>query len=349
MKIGITTVYKAENCGSFLQAWALSKTLSKMGHEPYFLKYNNSFKAKYKKAEGFVKCCLRLRFKRAKGILNKTHVFKNLRKMLKVTNIGNSEIEMYVFGSDTIWNFDDEFFNTKAAFFTGLNVNKPCYGYSVSVGSTSEETFSKNQLAINAISKFKKIAVRDEHSANVISKFYPQENIVRTVDPTMLMKKEDYINNFSLKNVPDKKYIAVYYFGVIPNRLWQNLKNFARNKNLEIINIGLFENQYDYSLVPSPKNFISAFSNAEYVLTNTFHGCVFSALFNKNFATNGTHKKKVEEFLKQFSLDNRAIVDDDVEKVFTQTVNYEEINCIIERERNKSLDYLNTVVFNEDK
>lgn len=349
MKIGIVTVFKSLNCGSFLQAWALKEKLLYMGHDVHFVDYDNPWDTFAKRWAGMFKCCMRFRFKRAKNILDKTRDYKRLRKEFKVISESDNSMDMYIFGSDTIWNFEDKIFNDYAPFFTGMNIQKPCYAFSVSVGSTSLETFSQNKEVIKSISKFKRIAVRDDKSEDVIAGLYSKDNLVRTIDPTLLLKAEDYSKHFKTAKSASKKYLLLYYFGSMPYSTWEKIQRFARQRDLNIVFVGAHEKRYDKCVVSSPENFISAFSNADYVFTNTFHGCVFSVIFNKSFATDGIHKNKIKGFLEQFNLTDRVVKNpEDVEKIYNDVIDYSYVNGLINEERKKSINYLREIICNEE-
>lgn len=346
MKICITTVFKTENCGSFLQAWALKEQLSAGGHEAYFRDYKKTFDSRLSKITGIIKCCLRLRLRRAWDMWRRSADFKCFQKQLKVADSKENDADLYIFGSDTLWNFEDKFFRDNAPFFTGADIQKPCYTYAMSLGSTSQNCLVENYVAVKGIQKFKGIAVRDQHTQDVLSGIYPQEKMCRTVDPTMLWDKETYLAHFSAKLPYAQKSLVVYYFGRVPDALWTALKAFARKKGLAIVNVGLDkDHEADMSVVGSPAKFISAFASAEYIFTNTFHGCVFSTIFNKQFATDGAHKKKIEGFIREFSLIDRIVsAAEDVEKVLTRPVDYDRVNALVKEGRERSGAYLNGVI-----
>lgn len=340
MKIHIVTVFKTENCGSFWQAWALKEKLSSYGNDVSFCNYKSQSNTYTKKIINIIKCCLRLRFKRAENIIERSVSFKKYHRELKIAS-AKEMADLYIFGSDTLWNFDDNFFVTNAAFFSGGNIERPCYSYSISVASTSRENFIKVDEAIANIQKFKRIAVRDKHTRNLVSEIYPSDSIEQTVDPTMLIDKETYLKKVPLRPAFSQKTLAVYYFGAIPVDTWKALKAFAQKKGLSIVNVGIYEKQFDYTMVSTPTKFISAFSGAEYIFTNTFHGCVFSTIFNKPFATDGAHKKKIEGFLEEFSLLDRVISSpEDVEKVLETPVDYVAVNALVKEKRDGSIAYL---------
>lgn len=343
MKIAITTVFKSENCGSYLQSWALYKILSNDNNNVCFRNYKNlnTFRARF---ITLLKCCLRLRFKRAGFFLKKNSDFRRMRKKLNITKDTGNGADLYLFGSDTLWNFSNAYFAENAPFFTGAGIDKPRYTYSISVASTSFEEFVKDTDAISNIMAFEKIAVRDEHTEEVISQIYPKEKIIRTVDPTMLLDSETYVKCFAKSQKIQNKYLLVYYFGSVPKDTMEALRLFAKEKDLKIMNLGPYEKGFDVSRVSSPENFIGAFHNADYVFTNTFHGCVFSIIFNKQFATDGINKKKIEGLLSELSLIDRELSrGGSLEEILTSKIDYENVNATVNEKREISLDYLNNI------
>ena len=179
----------------------------------------------------------------------------------------------------------------------------------------------------------------------MLSEFYPVDRIIKTVDPTMLLDKQVYLQKIMNGKCSLPRCLFVYYFGSISDEIWKALKEFSKKRNLKIVNVGFYEEKYDISVSFSPSNFISAFANAEYVFTNTFHGCVFSTIFNKQFSTDGIQKKKIEGFLEEFSLLDRVVKDaSELEKIFTTPVDYDNVNKLMSEARKHSVDYLQSVI-----
>ena len=345
MKTDIITVFKSENCGSFLQAWAFKEQLIALGCDVRFCDYENSGNTVLKKIVAVAKCCIRLNFRRAIEVAKKTCAYRKLQKKLKVINSG-SDAEAYFYGSDTLWNFEDSFFCKNAPFFTGADIKAPCYSFSVSVASTSSELLASIPEVVENIKKFKRIAIRDSHTEQVLRNFYTVDKITRTVDPTMLIKKDRYVRQFTSKEqFPDKR-LVVYHFGGIEDEMWKALLCFAEKNRLKIVNVGMHRDcDADKSVIAIPQNFITAFEGAEYIFTNTFHGCVFSTIFNKPFATDGIHKKKIEGFLEEFGLVDRVVSSPaDVESVFEAPIDYGRVNSFVEEKRKASIEYLESCI-----
>ena len=115
MKVGIITVYKSENCGSYLQAWALKSSLEKMGCSVYFVPYKTSDNV-LKVGWRIIKCCLKLRFRTAYFLLKRKILFNKARRRFPIMN-RKKKMDAFIFGSDTIWNFEAPFFR-KNRFFS---------------------------------------------------------------------------------------------------------------------------------------------------------------------------------------------------------------------------------------
>ena len=105
-----------------------------------------------------------------------------------------------------------------------------------------------------------------------------------------------------------------------------------------------FKNIYKNVFLSNPFEFINYIKNAEYVVTNSFHGLVFSLIFNKNFwiIPHKTRGSRMTDLLKELKLENRIVttVEDFVEKDYSETINYMNVNKKINDMRNSSLSWL---------
>lgn len=344
MKIGIVTVYKSENCGSYFQAWALKSTLEKMGASPYFMPYKNYKESNANIAFQIIKSCLKLRFGTANFLLNRKIKFKRARKNFKVIKDKES-LDTFIFGSDTIWNFSDPIFYKNRFIFTGKRITKPRYTYAVSCGSTPPNYFYDEDIK-KEIAAFNRISVRDDHIKQILENLFPERQFVRVVDPTLLLETKDYDKLAS--SVPSvDNYFLVYYFGKISDKLFKIISDFAKRNSLKLVKIGAPDKRFDINVTNNPHDFISYFKSAKYVLTNTFHGCVFSVIFNRQFITDGLYKMKIEDFINRYDLQSQHFNDYDsftIEPKLTTPINYKKINAELSKDREISLRFLKEVV-----
>jgi len=339
VKIGVVTVYKSQNCGSYLQAWAMQIVLQKMGHEVYFLPYRKPYGHT---AFQVFKCCVKGRFSTAKFLIERSRQFQISQDKLKFCrNI--SQIDACVFGSDTIWNFEDPFFRERSDFFLGVGMNCPKIAYAVSAGSTEKESFYAVDGVEAALQEFSAIGIRDANMQNVLSASKVCGKLTPVVDPTLLLDREDYLENPKL-NLPNR-YVFVYYFDRISDDIYSQLRDFCSKYGLEIVYMGFPDKRFPINITNAPGSFISCYRHAEYILTNTYHGCIFSIMFNKRFATNGYSKKKVDDLLSSFHLETQYLLPaQKLEKCFHNAIPYDSVNEELNMRRAASLDFLKKAV-----
>ena len=338
MKIGIVTVYRSENCGSYLQAWAMQTVLREMGHEPQFLPYEVPLNNRREVGFQVFKCCVKGRFSTARFLLERRRLFRLSQKKLQICR-DVKQLDVCIFGSDTIWNFEDAFFRAQRDFFFGFGMNCPKIAYAVSVGSTSGEQFWAVEGVKHAVESFSAVGVRDAHLQNILSDGAVCKNMTRVIDPTMLLKPEMYAENPALK-LPGR-FVFVYYFGRMSDGVYSQLKDFCEKRGLEIMHMGLPDKRFSSNVTNAPENFVRCFREADFVLTNTFHGCVFSILFNKRFATDGYAKKKVDDLIRGFHLETQYLQPTrTVEDCFETEIPYDRVNERLEGLRMESLAFL---------
>lgn len=345
MKVGIVTVFKTENPGSFFQAWALQHKLKELGAEAVFADYKILPSKRWRYIKELVKSCVKLKFHGAFNRLKRTKKYRKYRKKTGMIAKRNVGADAYVYGSDTIWNFADGFFSECAGFFTGENVSAPRYAYAASAGSTSKEVFYGHTEACNAIRGFNGIAVRDVWTESLVKGLDYEKEILRVVDPTLLYPASEYKKYFYNGQKKKDKVFLVYYFGTIPKDTWKEIQRFAQAKGLQVVRLCLPNSKGPDKVLVEPKSFIQYYSDAEYVFTNTFHGCAFSVIFKKNFVTDVIDKKKVLDLMEHFGLQERIIENaEQLKDVYNRPVDFGEVNDILKKDIALSEQFLRTVV-----
>ena len=339
MKIGIVTVYNTYNCGSFFQAYALSETLKKEGNEVYFCKrrldkmqkftYRMLLCAKYLVKGDFEVC---------KNIFTGYFAYKKLRNGQKTVENCDG-LDVVVYGSDTIWNMDDPEFKNNWKKYWGYGVKSKKITYSASVASTSAEKILNRQELVESLSEFSGLALRDEYTYDVVKKALPQrDDLVRTVDPTMLLDAEEY--NVFDKGCKERDFILFYIYQKLPENILNQVKEYAKKNGKKLIAFGNYD-WADIKLPADPFYFISYYKKADFVVTNTFHGNMFAILFGKKFVNYGIEKKKIQSLLSEFGLSHCLINENDnILSVIEKPINYEAVKEKIKEKRNESIRYL---------
>ena len=338
MTVGIVTLYNSFNCGSFLQAYATQEFLKSEGIFPVFCKNKNRKKFTIRFLIAMKYFCLG-NFNRAKHLLKVYKNFKKAQKHFKVTS--NMKIlDTVIYGSDTIWYYQTDYFKNNWSHFFGADYDGKKISFAASIGSTDINYLSKQNFLSEQINKFTHLSVRDPATYDYVKSVLKKDmNVMQVVDPTMLLTREKYE---SLAPVIDKKgYILFYYFSAIPKNVKNQVEEFAKKTGREIIVMGENLGWADRYVSNDPFLMLSYYKNADFVVTNTFHGNVFSLIFNKQFISFGKEKPKVVSLLDKFGLNARLCdTDSDFISLFDEKIDYEPINKSLDSMRKQSQDFL---------
>ena len=370
MKIGIITYWiTRSNYGTVLQNYALQTFLRSFGFETFLIRTDiplgcsrlDYYKSLLQKNGFFSLACYfksRLFCKIARKIssenknddkrnfpdfvnknLNPTKVFRSLSEL-------ESDCPMaaiYIAGSDQVWNTYGENYNT---------VSEQIKAYLLSFAPDSAKkiscaaSFGKRSLNAEfeslfkkALSKFDFISCR-EKSGVEICKRLGFENAVLQQDPTMILSSDEYKKIASKSLVPKKPYILLYLLGNDTDFSTRRLKQFTKLKNLEVVYVPANEAQkinFYKKTFPTVEEWLGLYENASAVVTNSFHGTVFSLIFNKPFLSVHQTGKfedqnvRIDSLLEDFGLKNR-IFSGDFEKLFS-SVDFEKVNKRLEEIR----------------
>jgi len=341
MKIGIETVYQSHNCGSFLQAYALKMALAKNN---YYVSFVRNPKPRshflwYKLFQSLHFLC-KLDFSRSKYILQLYLAFQRSKKELGKIKSSTRTLETIIYGSDTLWNIDDQYFLNNWKHFWGGDFFGRKIAYAISIGNTSIDTLSRKDYLVDCLNKFEYISVRDSATYDfVVHNLKNGKPTTRVVDPTMLLEKSDY-DKVAARCV-DENFIFVYYFGEISPEAKARIKDFSTKIGRKIISFGCDRGWADKYVTNDPFKMLSYFDKADFIITNTFHGSVFSIIYNKQFICFGKEKKKVFDLLEHFCLDDRlADCSEDFSYMFDKVIDYSHTNYIWEADRKASLEFL---------
>ena len=313
MKAIIVTVYNSENCGSFLQAFALQHYLKSLGLEVAFYK-RLSKKTSHEflpHLKDFAANLLRLKFRKAFRPMWRWWVFQYLATPFRVVDKKNgfyNDADLVVLGSDTLWNFESDYFLSKKDVYTGKNFkNKQVITYAVSAANTTEELF---HIATqdNVLNQIRAFLVRDTHTKDLLIK-EGITDVEIVCDPTLLVDKRAFSGLIKPTQRILKKYILLYYFYSIPDDLQQSIIRFAKKHSLKIVSLNDYRDWCDYNILIDPRNLITYYNSASFVVTNTFHGTAFSLIYSVPFAVYDVGLIKVRELLSTYCQQNRLIKD----------------------------------------
>ena len=335
MKIGIITYWGAQtNYGQVLQCYALQKFLRMKGHVVFVIRYDrekdilpNSFFQKISKflnpliiVSYFFKQLEQKKINKDISLHNRS--FDDFRKKY-INQSAKSyksffelkenppKADLYITGSDQVWNYWNiplkRYKNVLHSFFLDFGDAKiKRIAYAASWGITHlPMDYTK---AINPLIKnFDYISVR-EKSGIALCNQCGRENAEWVCDPTLLLCENEYRNLYKENNVelPKKKYLFLYLLSAVSNSTLKSIYRFAERKKCSVIYVSgnnLTDHQEKiYATIPQWLNLID---NAEYVITNSYHGAVFSIIFNTRFCVlpfKRNEKERNERFDSLFQL-----------------------------------------------
>lgn len=315
MRIGIITQPLRYNYGGLLQNFALQTILTQMGHEVITLDGEvKTTKTKKYVFYNFLKKAFSLFVDKDGRFLHIwKHEFttdilsKNTRcfidKYIKVKKIGHPkevDYDALIVGSDQVWR--PSYSNLDEAFLSFAKKWKKVkrVAYAASFGSevweySEEETIKCKRL----VSLFDAVSVREKSGVTLCKNFFGIDAL-HVLDPTLLLFKEDYFKILSLDCIKKSDGNLFYYF-LDPNNLKIDLlqkaekelglKAFTVNSKVEDTTASL-ENR----IQPPVEKWLRAFIDASFVVTDSFHGCVFSLIFNKPFMVIANSKRGRSRF-----------------------------------------------------
>lgn len=132
------------------------------------------------------------------------------------------------------------------------------------------------------------------------------EKWITLCDPTLLISADEY--DEICPSISDKNYILLYFFGDIDIDMQNELHRVAEQRKLKIISFGRVRPWCDKCIDSDPTFFLAYFKNAQYIVTNTFHGTIFSVLYKKRFSAFVDTKIKVKDFLCSIGLDGHVAI-----------------------------------------
>lgn len=365
MKIGILTLKFYDNYGGIIQAFALKKTLEKLGHQVIFFEHIFTPKRLPLKIRYLIylkRFILKFLLKRNivikqdKYILD-SYLSRNFairkfivkyiqREYIKIEDEKLSCIDAIVVGSDQVWR--PIYAKPIGKFFLDFldgNNNICKIAYAVSFGGYDWEFTQEEEKECARLAKqFDLITVREDSGIDLCKKFLGV-NSKHVLDPTMLLEKDDYIQIIEKEQTPKSKGNLFAYVLDNSSAKQRYINDIAKLKGLRPFSIMLSSEQYDKEIPADGIDvWLRAFVDAEFVVTDSFHGCVFSIIFNKSFiviCNERRGKARFESLLKLFDLTDRLVSLDNLILCDTfSDINWNIVNSKIKIMKNNSLEIL---------
>ena len=312
MKVGIITYYWSNNIGALIQSISLKNFLSKnfSNDDFQFEKYlPKNLILREKKSQ--LKTLNPIKFIKAiNKNLSLSDWKKNTAKLPMYSQIKDKfNKDIYIYGSDEIWNYKNPFFKLDNYFF-GHNNEKIKIAYAISIGNLEFNQNNIPDLVKKNICSFKKIIVRDENTYNFVNLITQKKPFIGC-DPSLLDTPDILLGNASCFSYLPKKnnYLLIYGIFFSKNQIIK-IKNYAKKNSLKIISISYYNIWANKNILNvNPNDFVYLIKNSKIVVTSMFHGIMLSYKYQKNFwySEDPYRKNKIDFFLRKFNLEKRHL------------------------------------------
>lgn len=377
-KVGLSVCYDTKNFGSQLQVLATVKKIEELGYETEIIRYKKKMSFKFICQtlprffnSYFVKAKIKGKKKRKK-LAQHSEIYSNVKIRNKrfeqyvkenYTNLSQwyygwdglvkgteKNYETVLCGSDQLWlpsNLGSHFYTLE---FAGDNKNKIAYATSFGV---SQIPWYQKHSTRKYLNSFSHLSCREEKGAKII-KDLTGKDIPVVVDPTLLLDKEAWERIIPVKKVIEDRYVFCYFLGenVEHRKIAEEL---AQKENLKIVTIPFLDNfvEYDkdfgdYKMYDIDTNdFVNLIRGAEYVLTDSFHGSIFSIINHKKFitlnrfveGTKNSRNSRIDNLCSMLNLNDRRYKGNIIESI-KKDIDYNKVDNLLEDVRKNSIEYL---------
>lgn len=338
--VGIITLYETDNYGTLLQCMALKKSIEKVcDHKVYVLSHKDMVPI----VNGFSGDKLR------NGYDERIKKFSDfLAENVGITPMDSvSECDYYVVGSDTVWWLT--VLEDYPLYFLDFVKNGKRISYAPSLGTCDYSDFD-SEIFKKYIPKFDFLSVREPKAVDYIRQF-TNSPIEAVLDPTLLLTAQEYEPYEVPIPYKDGEYILVYliYDESALNTYMLNLANrLAKKYSLKVVHFVYNMPDYMYGEKGSsfafsgPGEFLSYFKKARLVLTNSFHGTIFSIIYRKAFYSGiwDKSRNKIAELCDRLGLSHRILKPTPDISQIDMEPDYGKTEALLEIEREKSYEYL---------
>ena len=363
-KVSIITMHRIYNYGSILQTYATQKIFERRGYKCEVVDYISPYRATIPL---FLEYPLRLEGKRIKKALYyiakipsfalknmtfggfiKKHI--NLSSTQYITNgdlkKNPPDADIYVTGSDQVWNSK---YNHGVDTSYYLDYAKPKAKKFAFVSSFGCDNLSSEEAAIvkPLLKRYDAISVREDSAFDILKEMEIDSTVL--IDPTLQLRKEEWLELSSNRLVLGK-YLLLFLLYNEDNGATDYSFRIAKHKNLKIVKLS-WELKKPYGVDRlfthrRPQDFLSLFANADYIVTNSFHGVAFSINMNRNFSfvPRSEFNGRIDSLLRLTNLEGRKVKNFDSIEEADKNIDYSRVNTLLDTERKKANDYLNDVL-----
>jgi len=353
-KIGIMSMQRIHNYGSFLQAYGLKRIIERNGAAVEFVDYKEEKAIVAQKERSIFTKIIEninvINFAKRRATLKKYN--DNFEHIIPKyfgdgKNIRPQDLDALVIGSDEVFNCLQKSPVGYSRELFGKGYEKiPVISYAASFGQADYKRlveYGVSDEIAGLLGNFKAVSVRDEKSKDTVKKLIKRDPVIN-LDPVLMYD----FSKEAIDNVAIRDYIIVYaYTERFTKQERDAIKKFAKNHGKKIVSLGMYQRISDEEIVINPFEIFAYFKHADFIITDTFHGTILSIVTRSNYCTivrNGEkgNNNKVHDLMVRLDQTNRELNDiDKLEEMYATTPNYSATEHIIEGERKRTAEYIN--------
>lgn len=362
IRVGILSMQRIANYGSFLQAYGLKRMLEELGCEVEFVDYhageclvhNDCSKGAARKLSKVMEIMkLKAPIKeKIRFIQYKRNYAKKYYPYLEINERENytPELDLLVIGSDEVFNCVQD--NTNVGFSPELfgegNRAQRLITYAASFGNTTISDLEKYKVKEKVsqwLKRFDALSVRDKNSGNIVKEL---TGILPEYHPDPVLAY-DFVGRCKQipASVPESDYMILYgYSGRFTTEECREIRAYANKNGWKVFCIGGVQQCCDRYVDCNPFQVITYFQQAACIVTDTFHGTILSVITQQKFvsfvrSSGYGNAEKLTDILDRLCLQERRIENlDRLEEMLSTTIDYAKTNDIIHAERERVREYL---------
>lgn len=375
MRVGILTLPFNNNYGGYLQAYALMTVLKRMGHQPTLImrRHNRTEVSTVFKIKFFVKGLLKslLRLKKYQLFYDVEYSFRHRgRNMLKfvdrfmqpqtpylydtnsLRDYCKNKFDAYVVGSDQVWRaiYVPDIRNYFLDFTEGWSVKRIAYAASF---GTDKPEYTHVQVCQcgELLKRFDAVSVREKSGIDVLWQFnwnYVSPKLV--LDPTLLIGRDEY-----LKIIPSEKSGAdgKIFCYVLDDSLQTRKLLADASEMLHNLLYGIIGIQITKDILLSIEEWLGCIRDANYIITDSFHGAVFSIILHKPFVVLANINRgagRIVNLLSTFNLEDRIVGNDtNIKEVLNRRIDWGSVDCKLRGYQSESFSFLKESLVDEKR
>ena len=362
--VGILSMQSVNNFGSLIQAYSLKKMVESLGHEVCFIDIERrpeddallkdhrisylsemeSGSLKRKISDGY----LANRFRNRAIGKEQDDIFNEFRDKYLPACDASRAVDTCIIGSDEVfnclqesgWGFTSQLFgDVKNA--SDVITYAACCGFT-KLDDVPAPVVEKIRDSFDNVSAF---SVRDKNTFDFVSGITGSDAITYNLDPALLSDFDDEIAADPFVNTLPEKYCLVYAY---KNRIYEKaeveyIKSFCKARGMDIIAVGMPQMWIKNFYAASPFELLKIFRNAGFVITDTFHGTIFSARYADRFAVmvRESNKNKLGDLIGRLEIEDHMIHDvSSLPGKYELSHDKTHLNALLTNERERSLGYL---------